>query len=266
LSVVLPAYNEAPRIGATLRSLEAYLGTLPHASEIVVVDDGSEDGTAAAVREAAKSLVIPVRLVRYRENRGKGHALRTGFAITGGERILFMDVDLSTAPAEADKLLRELDGGCDVVLGSRKMRGAEVDVHQPWWRETMGKAFTILCRFVISDVSDLTCGFKAFRGEAGRDIFARTRISDWSFDAEVLMIARRLGYAVGEVPVRWRDMPGTKVRPLGAAFFALVGLARIRYYAWSGAYAVRTPVTSAQETWSSMSRAAGAGAEAVARD
>ncbi len=159
LSVVLPAFNEADRIAASLRAVADYLANQPFASEIIVVDDGSIDGTAGAVREAATSLPVPLRLLSYPRNMGKGHALRVGFADTAGDRIVFMDVDLSTPPPEADKLLREIDRGCDVVLGSRKMAGSVVSIRQPLWRETMGRAFTSICRMVIANVSDVSCGF-----------------------------------------------------------------------------------------------------------
>jgi len=237
LSVVVPAYQEARRIADGLRQIDVYLAERGHAAEIVVVDDGSADDTVEVVREVARTLSCPVWLVVSQHNRGKGHALKLGFAAARGERILFTDADLSTPIACADDVLAPLDEGYDFVLGSRKMRGARLEVRQPWLRETLGKGFTWIARWLIADVSDLTCGFKAFRGEVGRDLFARVRIDDWSFDAELLLIAGQRGVRLKEVPVAWHDREGTKVRLLRDIASTLAGLVRMRVHLLSGRYA-----------------------------
>jgi dolichyl-phosphate beta-glucosyltransferase len=255
LSVVVPAYDEAECIGDALRAIAAYLVRRGAACEIVVVDDGSRDATPEIVRDVGSGLAVPLHLIRYGRNRGKGHALRVGFAATRGERVLFTDADLSTPIVEADRLLARIDAGADVVIGSRRSAGAVITVHQPWWREGMGKAFTLLGRALVADVSDITCGFKAFRGGAGRDLFARLRIADWSFDAEALRVARLRGYRVEEVPVTWADRPGTKVRPVRDALRSLLGLVRIRVNSALGRYAQPRPPGVETEVWS----AAGAG-------
>src|SRR5512143_2772584 len=199
LTVVVPAYNEAARIAAPLAAIHAYLRAQPWPSEIVVVDDGSADATFALVREVARDWTLPVRAFRYQPNAGKGYAIKYGIAHARGERILFTDADLSTPIDEATRLLAALDAGADVAIGSRKMAGAHITRHQPWLRERLGKVFTWMVRKLIADVSDVTCGFKAFRGEAARDIFSRVRVFDWSFDAEVLLLVRQLGYRLSEV-------------------------------------------------------------------
>ena len=227
LSVVVPAYEEARRIEDGLVRIDAYLAERGHEAEIIVVDDGSADETVEVVREVARGLSCPVWLVVSEHNRGKGHALKLGFAAARGERILFTDADLSTPIECADDLLPPLEEGYDVVLGSRKMRGARLEVRQPWLRETLGKGFTWIARRLIADVSDLTCGFKAFRGDAGRDLFARVRIDDWSFDAEVLLIAGQRGLRLKEVPVAWHDREGTKVRLVRGIASTLAGLVRM---------------------------------------
>jgi len=237
LSLIVPAYNEAARIARPLGEMGAYLGAQAFSSEIVVVDDGSRDRTAPIVREVAARLPVPVRLIQYDRNRGKGYALKVGFASARGERLLFTDCDLATPLSETGRLLAALDAGYDFAIGSRKMEGAEITVHQPWLRESMGRVFTGIVRILIADVSDVTCGFKAFRGDVGRDIFSRIRVDDWSFDAELLLIAKRLGYRLQEVPVRWEDQAGTKVNLFRDVVNSLVGLGRIRANALLGRYA-----------------------------
>jgi len=252
LSVVVPAFNEASRISAPLEAMGAYFARQPYTSEIIVVDDGSRDDTSEVVRRVAAKLTTPLSLHRYEDNRGKGHALKVGFAAARGQRILFTDVDLSTPIEECERLLATLDGSCEIAIGSRKMAGAHIAVHQPWYRERMGRVFTWITRQLIADVSDVTCGFKAFEGPAGRDVFARSRVADWSFDAELFMIASLRGYRVVEIPVTWHDTAGTKVRLLRAAVYALVGLVRIRLYAVRGAYARPMPIGQVVTVWSSI--------------
>jgi dolichyl-phosphate beta-glucosyltransferase len=247
LSIVVPAYREARRISDSLRRIDAYLaarrerGSGMEAAEIVVVDDGSPDDTVDVVRALAGELETPVRLLISERNRGKGHALKLGFSAARGERILFTDADLSTPIECADALLARLDEGFDFVLGSRKMEGARLEVHQPWLRETLGKGFTRIAQLLIANVSDVTCGFKAFRGDVGRDLFSRVRIDDWSFDAELLLIAKLRGVRFSEVPVAWRDREGTKVRLVRDILSTLAGLVAMRIHLALGRYADPAP-------------------------
>jgi dolichyl-phosphate beta-glucosyltransferase len=251
LSVVVPAFEEAARIAAPLATISRYLAARGEKAEIVVVDDGSRDGTAALIRDVAAGLETPLRLVRYRRNRGKGFALKVGFAHALGERILFTDADLATPIEEADALLASLEDGYDMAIGSRKMSGARIEVHQPWLRETLGKTFTWLVRGLIAEVSDATCGFKAFRGEVGRTLFSRIRIDDWSFDAELLFLLARGGFKLKEMPVRWRDQTGTKVNLVRDAVASLIGLIRIRVNSGLGRYAEASPIDEEVEIWES---------------
>lgn len=238
LSIVVPAYNEEKRIGYCAGRLAEYFRKRKKRFEIVVVNDGSRDGTAAATRTAARR-VREVRLVTYPVNRGKGHALRRGVLASRGSRILFLDADLSTRPEEWPKLEARLNRGTPFVIGSRKMAGANLLQHQPWWRENMGKVFTWLVRTLIVDVSDVTCGFKALEGRTGRALFAAQRIDGWSFDAEILYIARVRGIRIDEVPVVWKDNPNSKVRIVQATLGALWGILRIRWNGLTGAYRPR---------------------------
>jgi glycosyltransferase involved in cell wall biosynthesis len=251
LSVVIPAYNEAARVREPLLGVLAHLRARPYTAEVVLVDDGSDDDTLAVVRRTASGSDVPVRTFRYARNAGKGYAIRYGVAHALGERILFTDVDLSTPIEEADRLLAPLDAGADVAIGTRKTPGALIVIHQPWYRERLGKAFTWMVRRWIVDVSDVTCGFKAFRRPAADDIFGRLRLHDWSFDAEALMLARRLGYRIDEVPVRWEDRAGTKVRLMRDVTRSLLGLVRIRLNLARGRYRTLAPPLQASEVWSS---------------
>jgi dolichyl-phosphate beta-glucosyltransferase len=228
LSLIVPAYNEARRIGRPLTEMGAFLARQPYSSEILVVDDGSCDGTSSVVSGIAPTLSVPLRLIRYPRNRGKGYALKVGFQAARGERLVFSDCDLSTPLDEMPRFLAALDENWDFAIGSRNAAGARITRHQPRYRENLGKVFTWLVRKLIADVSDATCGFKAFRRDVGKDLFARTRIDSWSFDAEVLLIARRRGYRLTEIPVRWEDREGSKVNLLRDILNSLIGIARMR--------------------------------------
>ena len=237
LSVVIPAYNEEASIRKTVESVRTYLTESKISHELLVVDDGSTDRTAEIVLEVAKS-VPSLRLLRS-GHRGKGGAVKLGMLEAAGEQVLFMDADLSTPIEELQKYLPWLHDGYDVVIGSRKMPGASVTVHQPPLREAMGKVFTWLTNVLLGTrVSDITCGFKCFSAKAASEIFRRQRIDGWGFDAEILFIAGRCGFRIKEVPVVWADDASTKVRLLKDAVRSLKELLEIRLSAWRGQYSV----------------------------
>jgi len=211
LSVVVPAYNEENRVGPTLRSVAAFLAARAEAFEILVVDDGSRDGTARAARDAG----VPLRVLALAANRGKGAAVREGILAARGERILFTDADLSTPIEDLPRLERALDRGAAVAFGSRSVPGSEVLLRQPLYRQTMGKVFNLFVRAcVLPGVIDSQCGFKLFEARAARAIFAKQRLQGFSFDVEVLFLARRLGFGLAEVPVRWTNSPASRVHPV----------------------------------------------------
>ncbi|HXJ34678.1 MAG TPA: dolichyl-phosphate beta-glucosyltransferase [Candidatus Eisenbacteria bacterium] len=236
LTIVIPAYDESRRIEARLREIDAYVASERWAADVLVVDDGSTDDTAGVVERLARDLAVPVAVVRSQPNQGKGYAVRTGVLRAEGRLVLVTDADLSTPMTELSKLAPAARDGVPVVIGSRHMEGSAVEVHQPRLREAMGEVFTTLTSLLVVRVSDVTCGFKVFTREAARDIFSRVTLSDWSYDAEALFLARRLGYEIREVPVRWRDAPGTKVRRTRDAVASLVGLGRILVNAATGRY------------------------------
>lgn len=213
LSVIIPAYNEENRIGQTLRSISGYVRAHSLDCEIIVVDDGSADGTAEVVTQEFKAMPgIRARLLMNGANRGKGFSVRRGMLEAEGDLLLFTDADLSTPIEDWDKLKNALDQGCDVAIGSRAVAGSRVEIHQNFIRESMGKIFNRMARVLtFRNISDSQCGFKAFRRAAAYDLFGSARIDGFSFDAEVLFLAQHRGYKVKEVPVTWRNSPASKV-------------------------------------------------------
>jgi dolichyl-phosphate beta-glucosyltransferase len=229
LSIVIPAYNEAGRIEATLRRVQEYVRRQPYTTEILVADDGSTDRTPDIVAACATA-DAPVRLLRHTPNRGKGFAVRSGMAQARGALVLFSDADLSAPIEEVEKLLPGFDQGFDVIIGSRSVEGAQVTSHQPRYREIMGRVFNRLVRFLtVRGLIDTQCGFKCFRREIIPDIFSRQTLDGFCFDVEILYIADRLGYRIREVPVRWAHSPQTTVRPLVDSWGMLIDLIRIRW-------------------------------------
>jgi glycosyltransferase involved in cell wall biosynthesis len=228
LSIVFPAYNEAEGLPSALEAALAYLQARGIDGEVVVVDDGSRDGTGEVAREFAASHPR-VRVVSHTPNRGKGYAVKQGILAARGERRVFLDVDLATPVDEMDKLLAALDAGADLAIGTRYVRAALVEVKQRLPRRTMGSAFRWLARLILRlPVSDFTCGFKGFPAKVAEELFGRLSEPGWAFDAELLMLAARAGRRVVEVPIRWRDVRGSNVAPLAATIEALRALWRIR--------------------------------------
>jgi dolichyl-phosphate beta-glucosyltransferase len=228
LSIVIPVYNEAKRIGSSLERLLDYLNRQNYTREIILVDDGSTDDGIAIATALLKEREV-FRVIEYGGNRGKGYALQQGIIATNGRYVLFTDADLSTPIEELDKMWQWLETGFEVVQGSRKMKGARVERHQPWLRENMGKVFTSLCNLLLAvNISDVTCGFKAYQGSAARQLYATQQLPDWSFDAEIIFLAKKWGYRIKEVPVRWHDEQGTKVNLVRDSLRSLQGIMRIR--------------------------------------
>jgi dolichyl-phosphate beta-glucosyltransferase len=228
LSVVIPTYRAASRIAAGLRAVGAYLAAKPFVSEIVVVDDGSADGTADAAR-AALAGGVPHRVLARARNLGKGASVREGVLAAAGEIILFCDDDLSTPIEELDKALAALDAGADVVIGSRALPDSDIRVRQRRPREWLGKLFNVFVRlFVLRGYRDTQCGFKAFRRGPGRDIFESLRTPGFGFDVEVLVLCRERGYLVAEIPVAWCDIRPSRVRILKGSWGMIKDLWRIR--------------------------------------
>jgi len=213
LSIVIPAYNESSRIVSTLKDILEFVQRREETCEVLVVDDGSTDDTVDVIAGLSQDAPL-VRLLRNPGNRGKGYAVQNGMLHARGEYLLFSDADLSTPIAELDRLLDPLKSGFDVVLGSRALKPEWVSPRQPWSRQVARKIFNLLVGSLGGvDFRDTQCGFKAFRGKAGRATFSRQTIPGFGFDVEVLYLARKLGYRTLEVPVHWANDTRSKVRP-----------------------------------------------------
>ncbi len=228
ISIVIPAYNEARTISSTLRAIADYFRTHEIAGEIIVVDDGSSDATAALARDT-DSAGVPVEVLVNERNRGKGYSVRRGILAARGKYVGFADADMSTPIAELDKVRPALAAGADVVIGSRALADSEIDEHQPWWRERAGKLFGCFMRCVLlPGIADSQCGFKFFSRAAAREISSRQKLSGWAFDVELLYLARRLGYEIVEIPVHWVNDPDSRVRMLRDGLKMCLDVLRIR--------------------------------------
>jgi dolichyl-phosphate beta-glucosyltransferase len=236
ITVLISAYNEAQRILPSLRVIDDYLPGLFPEYEILVIDDGSTDDTAARVRSFAREHTR-IRVQRNDVNRGRGYSHRQGVRESSGEIILFTDADLSTPIQSLEHFLVVLDKGADIVIGSRRVPGACIEVRQPWYRACMGTVFQQMVRtIVISGFRDTQCGFKLIRGRAAKDLFRLGRIDRFCFDVEMLFLAGRSGLVVREVPVTWRNSPHSQVNILGDSLNMFLDLFRIRWYRLTGVY------------------------------
>jgi len=228
ISIVIPAFNEEARLPSSLQRVFDYLRPRDFSfAEIVVVDDGSRDGTGSLV-EQLQVQHSNLRLVRNPGNRGKGFSVRHGVMEARGEWILSTDADLSAPIGELDKLIAAVEReDARVAIGSRALDRSLVGVHQSWLRESAGRVFNVLMRLMTGlPFRDTQCGFKLFEAAAAREIFERQTLDGFSFDVEDLVIAKVLGYKAVEVPVVWNNVEGTKVSAFsgGESFLALIGI------------------------------------------
>ena len=226
LSLIIPAYNESDRIGASLEKSLDWAAGQPFDVEILVVDDGSRDATVDVVRGYVGD---GLRLLAQPRNMGKGAAVRRGMLEARGRNRIFTDADFSTPITESVRVLAELER-FDVVIGSRALDASFIKEHQPWYRESMGKAFNLLVQAVaVPGIHDTQCGFKGFRAEAAEAIFSRTKIDGFGFDVEVLYIARRLGYSIKEIPVEWYNDPRSTLNPVSDSLKMFRELLMVRW-------------------------------------
>lgn len=211
LAVVVPAYNEEPRILPTLERIREYLGAQPYTWTVMVVSDGSTDRTEAIVAEFCQS-DPRFSLNAYKPNRGKGNAVRLGMTTAEAELILFSDADLAAPIEEVEKLLPMIEGKVEIAIGSRPLKESNLEVRQPWFREALGRmANKLIQALAVRGIQDTQCGFKLYTRHAAREVFSRCKTSGFGFDFEALMIARDLGMEIAEVPIRWAHQEGSKV-------------------------------------------------------
>ncbi len=237
LSIVIPAYNESLRVGKTLEEVQMYAASKPFETEVVLVDDGSSDGT----REIFQKFQLhwpETRVLCNEVNRGKGYSVRRGILEARGKVILFTDADLSAPIEEADKLLAMLESArADAAIGSRALDRKLIGVHQPWAREFGGRCFNLFVRlFTGLNLHDTQCGLKLFRKGSTRRAFELQRVERFGFDPEVLFLIQHLGGKIVEVPVRWNDNPATKVHFLRDSTRMLLDLVSLRWRAWTSRY------------------------------
>ncbi|MFZ0299870.1 MAG: dolichyl-phosphate beta-glucosyltransferase [Candidatus Sulfotelmatobacter sp.] len=237
-SIVIPAYNEGTRLGATLERVLGYLRAQGWSAEaeVIVVNDGSRDNTADLVRGVAEKNPM-LRLVENPGNRGKGYAVRNGMLNARGEVVVFSDADLSSPIEEMPKLLAALAGGADIAIGSRWLRAEMQTRRQSLHRQLFGRVFNLLLRIILGlQFKDTQCGFKAFTRRAAQTIFPLERIERWGFDPEILFLARKFGFRVEEVAVLWGHSGDTRIHPVmdGARMFW--EMLRIRWYDLTGKY------------------------------
>lgn len=227
LSIIMPAFNEDRRLGLALDQLKRHFESSPMAVEIIIVDDGSTDDTVGVAR-AFDSGPLTIRLIRNRVNRGKGYSVRRGMRKAAGQMMLMTDTDQSTPISELAKVVRHLDDGYDVVIGSRDLAESQIAQRQPHYRHGMGLLMRGLRRrLMLRDIKDTQCGFKLFSRTAAKDIFRRVREDGFAFDCEALLLARQMGYRIKEVGVVWCNDPDSRVRPVRDSIRMVIGLVRI---------------------------------------
>jgi dolichyl-phosphate beta-glucosyltransferase len=229
LSIVIPCYNEEQRLPRTIEQIEQYLAVRGTSYELILVDDGSADGTRK-IMDAAAERNRSIRLEALPHNRGKGRALAEGVAAARGAEILVTDADLSTPIEELDKLQAELGRGAGVAIASRAMKNSRVEVSQPIYRVIMGKAFNLLVQAVLlPGIWDTQCGFKLFRADVAHDAFAGLTTDGFGYDPEVLYRAKQRGVRIAEVPVIWRNSAPTTVSPIKSSIDMFRHVLRIRF-------------------------------------
>jgi dolichyl-phosphate beta-glucosyltransferase len=231
LSIVIPCKDEEQRLPRTIEEIHRYLDGKDVEYELILVDDGSLDGTRQVMDEAAERHPS-VRVEALPHNRGKGRALATGVGVARGDEILLTDADLSTPIEELAKLQAALEKGAGIAIGSRALRASRVEVSQPIYRVLMGKAFNLIVQAVLlPGIWDTQCGFKLFRADVAHRVFAGLVTDGFGYDPEVLYRARRQGVKIAEVPVVWRNSAPTKVSPIRSSFDMLRHVIRIRFQA-----------------------------------
>jgi len=239
LSVIIPSYNEEKSIGKTLREISNYLRKQPYTWEIVVVSDGSKDNTAQEVR-VLSSEIDNLRLIDNKDNHGKGYVVRQGMIESRGKYRVFTDADNSTAIDHIERMWPEFEKGFDIVIGSRDIKGAVLAVPQSWIRRRIGDIFNIMVQAVCGlwGIWDTQCGFKGFTEKAVNEVFPKCVIDRFAFDPEILVVSRKYGYKIKEVPVTWINNPDSRVNMKSMVNMAK-DLFRIRFNMIKGLYEKR---------------------------
>jgi dolichyl-phosphate beta-glucosyltransferase len=236
LSLVIPAYNEEHRIGKTLSENLEFLSKQPYSWEMIVVDDGSHDNTVNIVGSIVKDRPDSVRLLRLPRNRGKGAAVQMGVMNAAGRYVIMADADNATPIEEIGNFLREARDDT-ILIGSRYVGTSNVERKQSGFRVLIGRLGNlVISLFLLEGIRDTQCGFKMFPLALAKDLFSRQRIQGWGFDMEILTIAQGMGIPIREKGVTWRDIGGSRLRPVRAAVNTFLELVKIKVNVWSGLY------------------------------
>jgi len=244
-SVIIPTYNESKRykeMVAHLHSIEDYFSSLGQSYEILIVLDGPTDGTDELVREQAEKFKA-IRIIERKKNRGKGYTVREGLMKAQGQIRLFTDMDGATPIKMLDRMIPLFQNGADIVIGSRDIAGTEIKKHQPMWKELLGNIGNILIQTIAGlwGIRDTQCGFKAFTEKAVNDIIPRTTVERWGVDFEILVIGKKRGFAIKEVPVEWLDA-GNSLVGISGYIVTLRELAKVRWNLIKGVYKLKEDV------------------------
>ncbi|OGF90509.1 hypothetical protein A3I27_02485 [Candidatus Giovannonibacteria bacterium RIFCSPLOWO2_02_FULL_43_11b] len=240
LSIIIPLFNEESRFSKTANYMEEFLinQKLFEKIDLIFVNDGSTDKTLENIKNF--SMRHNAAVLSYEKNRGKGYAVRAGMSTAKGDYALFMDADMSTEPREIEKFLGAMQGGTPVIIGSRRSKGSNVLVSQPLYRTIMGMVFTAFANIMMGmRIPDFTCGFKCFSRRAREEIFPRSLIDRWSFDTEILFLAKLKGFEIAAVPVTWQNDAVTTVRLGRDTIGSLFDLIKIRWHHALGRYKKR---------------------------
>jgi len=233
LSVVIPAYNEENRIGDSLTKIYTYLKKRDYAFEIIAIDDGSDDKTLNVLKDHSREISNLI-IVKNENNQGKGFSVKKGVLKSKGDIVLFTDADLSTPIEEIEKLTYWLNNEYQIVIGSRALPDSEIKIYSAWYRQIMGKTFNKIIRMILNlNYYDTQCGFKCFQRSAALELFQSMKLCRFSFDVEILFIAKHRGFKVKEVPVRWYNSPDSKVKIIRDSSKMLWDILKIRFNSFS---------------------------------
>lgn len=225
ISIVIPAYNEEKRLPDTLKKIVVYLASKKYDYELIIVDDGSKDNTASIPHNYDPN----IKVIKLEKNMGKGAAVRTGMLAATGDIILFTDADSSTPIYEIEKLIPFIEQGYDIVIGSRALDNSQIKIHQPFYREMMGKTFNKIVQFfVIKGISDTQCGFKLLKKNAAQKIFSNALVNGFSFDVEMLFLAQKFHLKIKEIPVEWYNDNQSKVNPIFDSINMFIEILKIK--------------------------------------
>ena len=239
LSVVIPAYNEVKRLPETLIDIDAKLARVKYSYEILVINDGSTDGTGEMVRRLSH-IVKNLRLVDNEKNKGKGGAVKQGMLEAKGDYRLFMDADNSTTVDQFENMIPYFKEGYDIVIGSRDVKGAELHPAQPFYKRMLGNAGNIFIQaLLLPGIWDTQCGFKCFKASAAEKIFPFQKINGWGFDVEILTLSQVLGFRIKEIPVVWVNDLRSKVK-LSAYVKVLTETMKVRLWLWRDMYNIKS--------------------------